>query len=63
MQKLNLLLFFLIFSYTIMAQSANPSEPFLADSSDTRPLREVVVKAYEQKPKVIRGKCSGEFCG
>jgi len=36
---------------TLSAQETPP--PFLTDSSDTRPLHEVVVKAYEQNRKLI----------
>ncbi len=36
----------------LLAQSASP-EPFLTDSSDTRPLQAAVVKAYEQNRKVV----------
>src|SRR5882757_9355855 len=36
---------------SLSAQDIHPT-PFLADSSDTRPLREVVVKAYEQNRKL-----------
>src|SRR3984885_6981078 len=36
----------------LLAQST-AREPFLTDSSDTRPLPEVVVKAYEQNRKLV----------
>lgn len=50
--KKNLLLpvFLLSFTSLLAQQTHNPS--FLADSSDTQPLREVVVKAYEQNRKL-----------
>src|SRR5258708_11731981 len=51
MKKIILLSFFIIQGYFLSAQEAHP-EAFLADSSDTRPLREVVVKAYEQNRKL-----------
>jgi iron complex outermembrane receptor protein len=61
MQKINLLLLLLISYCTIQAQSSAPGEDpkkpalpptYFADSSDTRPLREVIVKAYEQNRKL-----------
>lgn len=51
MKKIIQLSFFLVQSYFVFAQETHP-ETFLADSSDTRPLREVVVKAYEQNWKL-----------
>jgi iron complex outermembrane receptor protein len=51
MKKFVLLSLFIIQGYFLSAQEAHP-EAFLADSSDTRPLREVVVKAYEQNRKL-----------
>jgi iron complex outermembrane receptor protein len=52
MKKINWLLSaFLFYHTTISAQNA-PPPAFLADSSDTRPLNEVVVKAYEQNRKL-----------
>jgi iron complex outermembrane receptor protein len=63
MQKFNLLLFFLTSSYSLIAQSSTPAEPFLADSSDTRPLREVVVKAYEQNRKLTEVDAPVSFVG
>jgi len=50
MKKFVLLSLFIIQGYFLSAQT--PPEAFLADSSDTRPLREVVVKAYEQNRKL-----------
>src|ERR1700748_1511141 len=49
--------FYLLFSLIIpccplLAQTTS-SEPFLTDSSDTRPLQEVVVRAYEQNRKLV----------
>src|SRR5258708_24416139 len=51
MKKIMVVSFFVIQGYFLSAQEAHP-EAFLADSSDTRPLREVVVKAYEQNRKL-----------
>jgi iron complex outermembrane recepter protein len=52
-KKINCLLTACMLSWTtIHAQNASPPV-FLADSSDTRPLHEVVVKAYEQNRKLI----------
>ena len=53
MKKLNCLLTAcLLLRMTLSAQEAAPPG-FLSDSSDTRPLHEVVVKAYEQNRKLI----------
>jgi iron complex outermembrane recepter protein len=51
MKKSCLLPLFLLSCSVASAQKAHPST-FLTDSSDTRPLREVVVKAYEQNRKL-----------
>src|SRR5882762_540933 len=51
MKKVIQLSLFLLQGYFLFAQEVHP-ETFLADSSDTRPLREVVVKAYEQNRKL-----------
>ena len=52
MKKLNCLLAACLFAMTLSAQKPVP-QAFLADSSDTRPLHEVVVKAYEQNRRLI----------
>jgi iron complex outermembrane receptor protein len=53
MKKLNCLLTACLLSRMIVsAQEASPPV-FLTDSSDTRPLHEVVIKAYEQNRKLI----------
>src|ERR1700722_6441331 len=50
--KINWLLLPAVFYGTILsAQEVHPPD-FLTDSSDTRPLNEVVVKAYEQNRKL-----------
>ena len=41
----------LCYATALSAQSSHPT-PFLTDSSDTKPLNEVVVKAYEQHRKL-----------
>ncbi|MBS1606115.1 MAG: hypothetical protein JST42_25885 [Bacteroidetes bacterium] len=46
-----LLIFALLYATTLSAQNSH-STSFLTDSSDTRPLNEVVVKAYEQHRKL-----------
>ncbi|MES1159311.1 MAG: Plug domain-containing protein, partial [Bacteroidota bacterium] len=51
MKKVLQLSLFLFQGYFLAAQEVHP-ETFLADSSDTRPLREVIVKAYEQNRKL-----------
>ena len=51
MRKNKLLLLFLVYGGSLWAQSPS-SGAFLTDSSDTRPLSEVVVKAYEQNRKL-----------
>src|ERR1700744_231654 len=52
MKKINLLLLIACcYSSGLSAQAVHPPV-FLADSSDTRPLNEVVVKAYEQNRKL-----------
>jgi iron complex outermembrane receptor protein len=51
MKKSSLLPLFLLYCSVVSAQEVHPST-FLTDSSDTRPLREVVVKAYEQNRKL-----------
>ncbi len=51
MKKFILLSLSIIQGYFLSAQEVHP-ETFLADSSDTRPLREVMVKAYEQNRKL-----------
>ncbi|MDP4148504.1 MAG: TonB-dependent receptor plug domain-containing protein [Bacteroidota bacterium] len=72
MQKINLLLLFLLTSSTIGAQSTVPEqenkkpvlqESYFADSSDTRPLREVIVKAYEQNRKLSEVGAPVSFVG
>lgn len=50
MKKIVLLPFFLVYYYSLSAQSV--SGVFLTDSSETKPLQEVVVKAYEQNRKL-----------
>jgi len=52
MKKINCLLSASLFAMTLSAQEAAPPA-FLTDSSDTRPLHEVVVKAYEQNRRLI----------
>lgn len=51
MKKFVLLFLFIVQGYFLSAQESHPAA-FLADSSDIRPLREVVVKAYEQNRKL-----------
>jgi iron complex outermembrane recepter protein len=52
-KKINCLLTACLLSWiTLSAQQTSPPA-FLTDSSDTRPLHEVVVKAYEQNRKLI----------
>ncbi|HWK05397.1 MAG TPA: TonB-dependent receptor [Puia sp.] len=51
MKKIILLSLSIIPGYFLSAQEVERTA-FLADSSDTRPLREVVVKAYEQNRKL-----------
>ena len=51
MKKYLLIPLILIQTCFLYAQESHPAT-FLADSSDTRPLREVVVKAYEQNRKL-----------
>ena len=51
MKKKLLIPLILIQTCFLYAQESRPAT-FLADSSDTRPLREVVVKAYEQNRKL-----------
>lgn len=43
---------FMISGHFLLAQQAPVHTPFLADSSDTRPLQEITVKAYEQNRKL-----------
>jgi iron complex outermembrane receptor protein len=52
MRKFILFFCFVASSSDMLAQSTSP-EPFLTDSSDTRPLQAVVVKAYEQNRKLV----------
>lgn len=51
MNKISWLTAFLLYGKILSAQNAPPPD-FLADSSDTRPLNQVVVKAYEQNRKL-----------
>lgn len=51
MKKISLLLIAFSYGTFLSAQEAHPTG-FLTDSSDTRPLNEVVVKAYEQNRKL-----------
>ncbi|HTR31266.1 MAG TPA: TonB-dependent receptor [Puia sp.] len=53
MKKINWLLTACLLSWTVTSAQQNAPPAFLADSSDTRPLHEVVVKAYEQNRKLI----------
>jgi iron complex outermembrane receptor protein len=56
MKKCILLSFLVLSCSRLLAQStAEPRtpEPFLADSSDTRPLQAAVVKAYDQNRKLV----------
>ncbi|HEV3325744.1 MAG TPA: TonB-dependent receptor [Puia sp.] len=53
MKKINWLLSAFLFYHTTMSAQNAPPPAFLADSSDTRPLNEVVVKAYEQNRKLV----------
>ena len=51
MRKIQLLTAFLHLTFLLSAQTT-PAPAFLADSSDTKPLQEAVVKAYEQNRKL-----------
>lgn len=53
MKKINCLLTACLLSWMTLSAQEAPPPAFLADSSDTRPLHEVVVKAYEQNRKLI----------
>jgi iron complex outermembrane recepter protein len=50
MKKTLLLHFSMVYCFSLSAQSV--PGPFLTDSSETKPLQEVVVKAYEQNRKL-----------
>ena len=52
MKKNNPLLFILCCCGLSLSAQKKPTSSFLTDSSDTRPLSEVVVKAYEQNRKL-----------
>ena len=52
MKKINWLLLPALFYGTIISAQETHAPVFLTDSSDTRPLNEVVVKAYEQNRKL-----------
>jgi iron complex outermembrane recepter protein len=52
-KKINCLLTACLLSWMTLSAQEAPPPAFLADSSDTRPLHEVVVKAYEQNRKLI----------
>ena len=53
MGKFNCLLAAALFSGITLSAQQGPPPGFLTDSSDTRPLHEVVVKAYEQNRRLI----------
>ena len=53
MKKIDCLLAALLLSGTLVSAQVSPPRAFLSDSSDTRPLHEVVIKAYEQNRKLI----------
>lgn len=53
MKKIDCLLTVCLLSWMTLSAQEAPPPAFLADSSDTRPLHEVVVKAYEQNRKLI----------
>ena len=53
MKKFECLLATSLLSWTFVSAQKTPPPAFLADSSDTRPLHEVVIKAYEQNRKLI----------
>jgi len=52
MKKNHLLLLILCCCRLALSAQVHPSSSFLTDSSDTRPLAEIVVKAYEQNRKL-----------
>lgn len=62
MKKIILLTFLTFSCYSLLAQSARP-QPFLKDSSDTVPLQEVTVKAYEQNRKLSEVGAPVSFVG
>ncbi len=53
MKKIDCLLAAGLMSWTFASAQKAPPPAFLADLSDTRPLHEVVIKAYEQNRKLI----------
>ena len=62
MIRITLLSLSVLFCCQLSAQSVS-KDPFLADSSDTRPLQEVVVKAYEQNRKLSEVGAPVSFVG
>jgi iron complex outermembrane receptor protein len=52
-KKINCLLTACLLSWMALSAQVAPPPAFLTDSSDTKPLHEVVVKAYEQNRKLI----------